>query len=143
MQVRRFSADLRTTVPGGHRGLHGVPIQLDRAEVAAGDEDALAARMNGLPILLDRALAVVALYLDAHGYMEEHSAEQPILVLVTEGRGFVRVGGSNGETRAVARGDAVLWPAGLAHTLWTDEEPLQAIVVEGPPERGDGPAVAQ
>src|SRR5512146_465654 len=115
MQVRRFSPDLQTTVPGGHRGMHAVPIHLDRGHPSARDPEALAARMNGLPILLDRPLVVVALYLDAHGQMEEHSADQPILVLVTEGRGFVRVGGATGETRAVTRGDAVLWPAGLDH----------------------------
>jgi hypothetical protein len=31
MQVRRFSPDLKTKVPGGHFGLYGVPIQIDRA----------------------------------------------------------------------------------------------------------------
>lgn len=133
MRVRRFSPDLKTKVPGGHAGLYAVPIQMDSAEVA--DAAALAARMNGLPILLDRPLAVVALYLDPHGQVDEHQADAPILLLVLAGHGFVRVGGPAGETRAVAPGDAVLWPAGADHTLWTEEEPLRAIAIEGPAER--------
>ena len=67
--------------------------------------------------------------------MDEHSADQPILVLVTAGRGFVRVGGPTGETRAVSSGDAVLWPAGVDHAMWTEDDPLEAIVIDGPPER--------
>ena len=90
---------------------------------------------NGLPILLDRPLDVVALYLDPHGAMEEHHAERPILLLVTGGAGWARVGGPDGEMRAIAAGDAVLWPAGQDHTIWTENEPLRAIAIEGPAER--------
>jgi mannose-6-phosphate isomerase-like protein (cupin superfamily) len=136
MEVRRFSADLKTRIPGGHRGLWGVPIQFDRATLVTQDLDALAQQLNGLPILLDRPTRVVALYLDAHGAMAEHPAPVPVLFLVSGGLGFVRVGGPDGETRAVTAGDAVLWPAGVDHAVWTEEEPLAAIVVDGPPERG-------
>jgi quercetin dioxygenase-like cupin family protein len=111
-----------------------VPIQVDRAQVA--DAEALAARVNGMPIVLDRPLEVAALYLDPHGKMDEHQADVPILLLVLAGNGFVRVGGPQGETRAVGPGDAVLWPAGQDHMLWTEAEALQAIVIEGPAERG-------
>jgi mannose-6-phosphate isomerase-like protein (cupin superfamily) len=55
--------------------------------------------------------------------------------LVTRGRGFVRIGGPSGETREVSAGDAVLWPAAMEHTLWTEHEPLEAIVIDGPGER--------
>ncbi|HEV7128289.1 MAG TPA: cupin domain-containing protein [Ktedonobacterales bacterium] len=138
MQTRRFSSDLKTPVSGNHTGLYAVPIQLDRADLPAMDDAALARRFSGQPILLDRPLAVVALYLDAQGAMEEHSAPVPILLLVTGGSGFVRVGGPAGAARAVAAGDAVLWPAGVDHLLWTSDEPLQAIAIEGPEERGSG-----
>lgn len=47
----------------------------------------------------------------------------------------MRVGGPNGETRAVAAGNAVLWPAGIDHTVWTEGDKLQAIVIDGPAER--------
>jgi quercetin dioxygenase-like cupin family protein len=136
MEIRRFSADLKTPIPDGHRGLWGVPIQLDRRNMLTQDLDELARRVNGLPILLDQPTLVVAMYLDPHGAMAEHAAPVPVLFLVTAGRGFVRVGGPAGETRAVTAGDAVLWPAGVDHAVWTEEEPLAAIVIDGPPERG-------
>jgi quercetin dioxygenase-like cupin family protein len=135
VQIRRFGPELKTPIPGNHRDLFAVPIHFDRAAFAAADPQALARRFNGAPILTDRPLTVVALYLDAHAAMDEHSAAQPILLLVTGGAGFVRVGGPRGETRAVAAGDAVLWPSGLDHMVWTEDEALQAILVDGPPER--------
>lgn len=135
MQIRRFSADLKTKVPGDHSGLYAVPIQLDPALLNTQDSEILARRFNGLPILLKRPMIVVAMYLEPHGSMDEHSAEQPILFLVTKGSGFVRIGGLNGETRPVSAGDAILWPAGLDHTIWTEDEPLEAIVIDGPAER--------
>jgi hypothetical protein len=97
MEVRRFSADLKAPSPGGHRGLWGVPIQFDRANLVTQDLDALARRVNGLPILLDRPTRVVAMYLDPHGAMAEHPAPVPVLFLVSGGRGFVRVGGPGGD----------------------------------------------
>jgi len=135
MHIRRFSPDLKTKIPGRHRGLYGVPIQFDRAHLSTQNLEELAQRLNGLPLLLNRPMIVVALYLEPQSAMDEHSAEVPILFLVTAGRGFVRMGGPTGETQPVSAGDAVLWPAKLDHMVWTDEEPLAAIVIEGPAER--------
>ena len=135
MQVRRFSADMKTKIPGNHPGLYGVPIHFDRAQIPVEKMEEIAQRVNGLPILLNRTMVVVAFYLDPHGSMEEHSADMPILFLVTEGKGFVRIGGPAGETREVTAGDAVLWPAGQDHMVWTEDEPLSAIVIDGPAER--------
>lgn len=137
MLVRRFGADLKTKVPGGHPGLYAVPIQFDRQNYPPEKEAMLAQQMNGLPILLNRAMAIVALYLEPHGTMDEHSAEVPIIFMVLRGKGFVRLGGVNGETRAVSAGDAILWPADVDHMVWTEDEGLEAIVVEGPGERQD------
>ena len=124
MQVRRFSADLKTKIPGGHVGLYGVPIQFDRANMPTSNLEELAQRVNGLPILLNRPMIVVAVYLEPHGSMVEHSSEVPILFLVTVGSGFVRIGGSEGETHPVTAGDAVLWPAHLDHTVWIEDQSL-------------------
>ena len=134
MQVRRFSPDLKTKVPGGHSGLYGVPIQIDRAKVSEQGMEELSKRLNGLPILLNRPMVVAALYLEPHGSMDEHSAEVPILFLVTRGKGFVRIGGPGGESRSVSAGDAALWPAGLDHMVWAEDEALDAIIIEGPAE---------
>jgi len=139
MQIRRFFSDLKTKIPGGHPGLYGVPIQFDRAHLPTQNMEELSERLNGLPILLNRPMSVVAMYLEPHGAMDEHNAEVPILFLVTSGRGFVRLGGPNGETQSVSAGDAVLWPARLDHMVWTEEEPLVAIVIDGPAEREDTP----
>ena len=130
MHIRRFSPDLKTKIPGDHRGLYGVPIQVDRAHLPT---------QNGLPILLNRPMIVVAMYLEPQSAMDEHSAEVPILFLVTAGRGLVRIGGPTGQTHRVSAGDAVLWPAKLDHMVWTEDEPLAAIVIDGPAEREEVP----
>jgi quercetin dioxygenase-like cupin family protein len=135
LQVRRFSSDMKTKIPGNHPGLYGVPIQFERGMIPDDQMEAVAQRVNGLPILLDRPMLVVAFYLESHGNMEEHCTDAPILFLVTEGKGFVRIGGPNGETREVTAGDAILWPAGVDHMVWTEDEALSAIVIDGPPER--------
>lgn len=138
MEIRRFSADLKTKTPGGHPGLYTVPIQLDRGHLPAAilnNPQLMAERMNGLPLLLNTPVAIVAMYFEPHASIDEHSADHPIFFLVIAGQGHVRIGGSDGETRAVGAGDGVLWPAHLDHTAWTDGEAMQAITVEAPPER--------
>jgi hypothetical protein len=97
MQVRRFTADLKTKIPGGHPGLYGVPIQLDRAQLDTQNMEELTQRFNGLPILLNRPLLVVAMYLEPHGSMDEHAAAEPILFLIMHGKGCVRIGGPTSE----------------------------------------------
>src|SRR5256714_15252382 len=134
MQVRRFSADLKTKIPGGHPGLYGVPIQLDRAQLDTQDMEELAQRLNGLPILLNRPMLIVAIYLEPHGSMDEHPAEEPVLFLVTRGRGFVRIGGPTGETQSGTPGGAVLWAARLEHNGWGEGWPLKAILIHPPPQ---------
>ena len=135
MQIRRFSADLKTKIPGVHTGLYGVPIQLDSATLFTQNTEELAQRLNGLPILLNRPMIVVAMYLEPHASMDEHSADVPVLFLVIRGQGFVRIGGPDGESRTISAGEAVLWPAGVDHTVWTEDDELQAIVIDGPAER--------
>ncbi len=135
MQIRRFSADLKTKIPGGHTGLYGVPIQFDSASLFTQNKEELAQRLNGLPILLNRPMIVVAMYLEPHASMDEHSADVPVLFLVIRGQGFVRIGGPDGESRTISAGEAVLWPAGVDHTVWTEDDELQAIVIDGPAER--------
>jgi quercetin dioxygenase-like cupin family protein len=135
MQIRRFSADLKTKIPGGHIGLYGVPIQLDSATLFTQNIEELAQRLNGLPILLNRPMIVVAMYLEPHAIMDEHSADVPVVFLAIGGQGFVRIGGPNGESRTISADDAVLWPAGVDHTVWTEDDELQAIVIDGPAER--------
>jgi quercetin dioxygenase-like cupin family protein len=135
MQIRRFSADLKTKIPGRHPGVYGVPIQFDLSDLVAQDIEEISQHLKGLPMLLNRPMIVVAMYFEPHASIDEHSAEVPILFLVIGGKGFVRIGGPNGEVQPISTGDAVLWPPKLEHTVWTEDEELQAIVIDGPPER--------
>lgn len=130
MQIRRFSSDLKTKVPGGHPGLYAVPVQIPSTHVPPEKLEEYTRRVNGMPLLLDADLSVVSLYFEPHASMDEHAADHPILFLVLSGQGTLRLGGSTGETQAVRAGDAVLWPAFVEHAVWTDEEALHAIVVE-------------
>ncbi len=134
MQVRRFGSELKVKLSGGHPGVHGVPIQMDRSAMPAERLEDFARRVNGFPLLLSSGTQVEAMYFDAHASIDEHMADHPILFLVISGRGTVRIGGPTGECRVLASGDAVLWPAETEHTVWTDDDTLSAIVINVPPE---------
>lgn len=130
MKMRRFSSDVKSKIPGGHPGLYGVPIALPRERLdAIPDLEVFAARAHGLPFALQSHVTVEAMYFEPHARMDEHRAPNDILFLVTDGSGMLRLGGAQGETREVAAGDAVIWPAGLDHMAWTEEQPLAAIVI--------------
>ncbi len=135
MQIRRFSAEQKSKIPGGHPEVYAVPIQVDSTQIPDDRLEEYANRVNGLPLMLNRSLLVIAMYLETHASIDEHSATMPILFIVTGGNGFVRIGGFQGETSAIRAGDAVLWPANVDHMVWTEDETLSAIVIEGPAER--------
>lgn len=61
------------------------------------------------------------------GRIEPHDNPNTTWFVVIEGGGWVEVGG---ERSRVAAGEAVLWPAGQAHSAWTDVSEMRAIVVE-------------
>lgn len=132
MHVRRFSPDSKAKIPGGHPGLYGAFILFDKAGIPT-DPAAVASfaeRMHGMPLTLDAPLRVEAMYFEPHARLDEHSAPFPILFVVTSGRGMLRIGGASGETREIHSGDAILWPEGQDHMVWTDDDPLEAIVVQ-------------
>lgn len=134
IQIRRFSADLKTKLPGGHPGVYGVPIQMNSTWLPEERRAAFAKRVGGLPILLNCPTQIEAMYFEPRASIDEHSAPNPIIFVVIGGAGFVRIGGPDGETRAIQAGDAVLWPAGLDHTVWTENTQMLAIVVNCPEE---------
>jgi quercetin dioxygenase-like cupin family protein len=59
--------------------------------------------------------------------IEPHDNPNTTWFIVVEGGGFVVVGD---ETRRVAAGEAVLWPAGVTHGAWTEHGPMRVFVVE-------------
>lgn len=116
-------------LPGGHPGVFGVPIMMDDRAVPAEAREWLVARVGGLPLMVDAEAQVEAMYFDAHAHIDEHAADHPIVFMVMAGRGSVRIGGAEGEVRQLEAGEAVVWPAHQNHTVWTDEEPLEAVVI--------------
>ncbi len=78
-------------------------------------------------IFHDDTLAVIELHFEPGGEIWEHDAPYPILFVVIEGRGMVRVGGEDAPVQA---GQAVLWPADVLHKAWAVDAPFTAIVVE-------------
>lgn len=58
-----------------------------------------------------------------------HSNPDTTLFIVVSGGGWVQVGE---ERTRVTHGDAVVWPADVAHGAWTEGTEMRAIVVELP-----------
>lgn len=127
MEIRRFGVGHRRPQgPEGSVGLTGGPIHADE---------------HGL---------IAELVLGRHGRLVPHSMPCPAWLIVIEGGGWVQVG----EERArIAAGEAVLWPAGVVHGLWTEASELRAFLVEfalaqaeplvvDEPPTGGGPAAA-
>lgn len=132
--IRRFGPELRDPVtrPDSHN-LFARMIQIPASLQAMLGEVEVARRFQGSPIVLPLPITVVALTLDPHGYMDEHEAPHPIVCMVVQGNGFMRVGGPNAPELTVGAGDAILWPANVLHMVRTVEESLMALVVEYPP----------
>jgi quercetin dioxygenase-like cupin family protein len=59
--------------------------------------------------------------------IEPHTNPNTTYLVVIEGGGWVRVG--EGSAR-VAAGEAVVWPANVLHSAWTEHSNMRAIVVE-------------
>lgn len=104
MEIRRFGVGhRRPDGPAGTRGVQGQVIHSDARGV------------------------VSELAFARHGRIEPHSNPNTTWFVVIEGGGFVEVGE---ERLRVAAGEAVLWPAGVVHSAWTDLSEMRAIVVE-------------
>jgi len=129
MLIRRFSPDHKVKIPGNHPGLYGAMIQMNRMEIPPEQQEEVARRFNGLPLLMETGFQVEAMYFDPQASMEEHATDHPILFLVIHGQGHVRIGGPDGETREVQAGDALFWPAHTDHMVWTGDQELHAIVI--------------
>ena len=62
-----------------------------------------------------------------HGTIHEHPAAIDIDVICLEGGGFTSITGVAAPLRA---GEAIRWPAGQPHRLWTDGETMLTLMVE-------------
>ena len=104
MEIRRFGPGHRR--PDGPPGTRGVTGQ----------------------VIHDGGGALVSeLAVGRYAMVSPHSNPNTALFVVISGGGFVQVG----EERArVNHGEAVVWPAGLAHGAYTDGSEMRAIIVE-------------
>jgi quercetin dioxygenase-like cupin family protein len=78
-------------------------------------------------LLHRRGMAVATLRFAAHASIDEHSAAFEIDVVCLVGEGFVSVGGNAMPFRC---GEFVTWPAHVNHRLWTDDVPMETLMVE-------------
>ncbi len=130
VEVRDFTPFVTETELGASRGLRVNAIQIRRSFAERFSDDELAARFNGRPIVLDEPVSVMAMEFDPHGESGERRSRFPILFAVTDGAGFVRIGGEGAEPLALRAGQAVLWPTGELFKAWAGDAGMKAIGVE-------------
>ena len=104
IEIRRFGVGYRR--PEGPPGTHGLAGQVIHSD--------------GRGLISELAFV-------RGGSVAPHSNPNTTWFCVIEGGGWVVVGD---ERRRVAAGEAVLWPANVAHAAWTDQIEMRAIVVE-------------
>jgi len=69
---------------------------------------------------------VVEHYYSPGGEMREHAAAEAILCVCIAGSGFVKVGDETSELRA---NQAVAWPAGKTHRVWTTDSSMTILLM--------------
>ena len=138
-EIRQFGPDKKHPIPfPGPVNLSSVMIQLPSEVKEKMPEEKLRERFEGLPLFINRDVAVAALYLDPHGEINEHDSDRPTLLLIIGGNGYVQVGGTTAPIQPVKAGDALLWPPFVLHKAWTEDEPMQMITVEYSAEQKPG-----
>lgn len=85
--------------------------------------------LAGQVIWSDERGHVSELAFSRQGVVTPHVNPNTTLFVVVSGGGWVQVGD---ERTRIAHGEAVVWPAGVAHGAWTDGSEMRAIVIELP-----------
>jgi quercetin dioxygenase-like cupin family protein len=75
----------------------------------------------------DNAIHVMELHFEPGGEMWEHDADHPILFIVINGKGHVRIDGQEAEMQI---GEAISWPAGKMHKAWAEDVSFTALAIE-------------
>jgi quercetin dioxygenase-like cupin family protein len=83
--------------------------------------------LSGAVIHTDGRGLVAELAFGRNARLEPHSNPNTTWFVAIEGGGWVGVGD---ERARVSAGEAVLWPADVIHTAWTEHSEMRAIVVE-------------
>ena len=85
--------------------------------------------LTGQVIWSDERGHVSELAFSRLGVVTPHANPNTTLFVVVSGGGWVQVGD---ERSRISHGEAVVWPAGVAHGAWTDGSEMRAIVIELP-----------
>ncbi len=85
--------------------------------------------LTGQVIWSDERGHVSELAFSRTGVVTPHVNPNTTLFVVVSGGGWVQVGE---ERSRISHGEAVVWPAGVAHGAWTDGSEMRAIVIELP-----------
>jgi quercetin dioxygenase-like cupin family protein len=85
--------------------------------------------LSGQVIWSDERGHISELAFSRQGTIAPHANPNTTLFIVVSGGGWVQVGD---ERSRVMHGEAVVWPAGVAHGAWTDGSEMRAIVIELP-----------
>jgi quercetin dioxygenase-like cupin family protein len=85
--------------------------------------------LTGQVIWSDERGHVSELAFSRQAAITPHANPNTTLFVVVSGGGWVQVGE---ERTRIAHGEAVVWPAGVAHGAWTDGSEMRAIVIELP-----------
>ncbi len=118
----------------GARGLSAAPVYVSRRQVERDGERArhYLESQQVTPLMGQGEGQIVALMVEPYGAIDEHSADEDIVVLVFSGTGRSRVGGPTASWISVGPGEAVLWPAGALHLLEAGPDGIELRVVHLP-----------
>ena len=93
--------------------------------------------VDGKVLVRETDFFIAMLRFQPHATTHEHPGENETLVVCLDGEGFTSVGD---ETTPLRASERALWPVGVRHRLWTEEETMTTLMVErwgvGFPARG-------
>jgi quercetin dioxygenase-like cupin family protein len=94
--------------------------------------------LSATPIVTDPL--VVEHHYGPGGSMPEHAGDEAVLCVCVGGRGFVKVGDDSAE---LGIHEAVVWPTGKTHRLWTTDSSMTVLLVHFPGRRDLKPPAAR
>jgi len=83
----------------------------------------------------DPRARITELAFSSHAFIAPQTSPDLGLFIVVAGGGWVQIGE---ERTSIDHGEAVEWPPGVAHGVWTDGSTMRAILVEVPDVAIDG-----
>ena len=93
--------------------------------------------VNGRVLVREEDFFIALLQFEKRATIEEHPGQNDTLVVCLQGEGLTSVAG---ETAQLHEGERAFWPAGVPHSLWTDDTTMTTLMVERPgvgfPTRG-------